>query len=189
MEPVSPTTQSTDQEIITRVMNGHREDYRVLFERYQALVYRLALMRLGDRERAQDVLQEVFLAAYVNLDRLREPKAFASWIARITKNVCYNLLRQKKVRSVSVDYLKECGIEFSDSSDSPSWNEERMEAIRRVIPRLAAKYRQVIELRYTENFTYERIAQFLGLPMSTVKARLFHARKRIIKMLQREGML
>lgn len=178
-----------DSDIVARVLAGEKEAYAVLFDRYRHLVYRLALVRLGDSELAGDILQETFMIAYQRLDRLRNPAAFGSWTARIAQNTCSNYLRRNKLKTVSSEYLGELidgqvSNEFDDDD-----NNMRMEAIKRLLPKLAARYREIIELRYTREFTYDKITQFLNLPMSTVRSRLYHGRKKLIRMLQREGLL
>lgn len=169
------------------VLDGNKEAYGFLIERYQHLAYRLALQKIGDLDMAEDAVQQSFITGYETLERLRNPASFASWIAGITKNVCKNLLRDRKNASVSLDYLADVGIEPGDSGNSSSYDREIISAVRNFIPRLPDKYREIIELRYNEGYSCEKIADFLNLSRSAVLSRLFYARKRLLKMLRKEG--
>jgi len=176
-----------DEEIVQRVLKGDTESFGILFERYHDLVYRLALMNLGDAEMAQDITQEAFLRAYNNLDRLRDIASFAAWIAGIARNLCRNIKRNKATQAVSLDYLAEEGIEPKDPGSPLPFQDERLAAVKKALPSLPNKYREILELRYTEEYSCKKIAQFLNLSMSTVKTRLFYARNLILKKLKKEG--
>ncbi len=184
-----PTDEFSDKEIVEKVLNGDKNSYAILFERYKGFVYRRALIMLGDCEMALDVVQESFLIGYKNLERLRNPSSFASWIAGIAKNVCRNRMRDKNLKTVSLDYLNEVGIELCDSGNSHSCSTEGITLIRETIPDLPEKYREILELRYTKGYSCKKIADFLNLSLSAVKSRLFYARKRILKKLKKEGLL
>jgi RNA polymerase sigma-70 factor (ECF subfamily) len=173
---------------VNEVLNGNKEAYAVLFERYENLVYRLALIQLGDAEQARDILQEAFLTAYKSLDRLKKPESFGPWLARLTKNICFNQMRKKRIKTASLEYLEEKGLQpAAVESNESEGLEEQIKAMRRVIRELPEVYREIIELRYSRELSYEKIGKFLNLSMSAVKSRLFNARKRIAKMLKVEG--
>ncbi|MBN1900708.1 sigma-70 family RNA polymerase sigma factor [Candidatus Sumerlaeota bacterium] len=117
-----------DEEIVQIVLEGDTESYGILFERYYALAFRLALMNLGEDEMAQDITQEAFLRAYKILDRLRDASSFAAWIVGIARNLCRNAGRSKASQVVTLDYLSEAGIEPPDPGNPlPFQNEQREE--------------------------------------------------------------
>ena len=177
----------SDREVVRQVLDGSKESYGILIERYQNLAYRLALRMLGDLDMSQDAVQEAFIIGYQNLERLENPGAFSSWIAGITKNTCRSILRDWKKHPVSLEYLAEIGIEPGDSGNPSSYDKELIEAVRRLLPTLPEKYREVVELRYTEGHSCQKIADFLSLSKSAVVSRLYYARKRLLKMLRKEG--
>jgi len=176
-----------DEEIVQKVLKGDKEAFGVLFDRYYHLVYRIALMKLGDCDMAQDAAQEAFLKGYNHLDRLREPSSFASWMAGITKNLCRNLRRNMGRKPVSLDYLAEVGIELPDPGHPVVFSPEQVSSLKRILPTLPEKYREILELRYTEQYSCKKIASFLSLSESAVKSRLFYSRKIILKKLKKEG--
>lgn len=189
MNTAQSANHISDEVAVERTLTGDRESYGILFERYQNLVYRVALIMLADCDAANDAVQDVFLIGYRNLERLTNPSSFAAWIAGIARNVCKNIKRNGRKQSVSLDYLAEIGVEPGTSGNANHHNEERMSAIKKLVPKLPDKYREIVELRYTEGFSCKKIADFLNLSMSAVKSRLFYARRLILKMLKKEGVL
>jgi RNA polymerase sigma-70 factor (ECF subfamily) len=178
-----------DEEIVQRALEGDKEAFGILFDRYYNLVYRLTLMKLGDKDMALDATQESFLKGYENLDRLREASSFASWMAGIARNLCRNILRNKGREPVSLDYLAEEGIEPPDSGHPPVFNPEQTDAVKKALLKIQVKYREALELRYAEEYSCGKIASFLNISLSAVKSRLFHARNLIKKHLKKEGLL
>lgn len=176
----------SDEEIVQRVLEGDRESFGILFDRYYFLVFRLALTKLGDSEMAQDAAQDAFLRGYNHLDRLRDASSFGAWMAGITRNLCRNLRRNMGRRPVSLEYLAEVGIEPPDPGRPFSLNTDQLAALKRILPSLPEKYREILELRYTEECSCKKIASFLDLSLSAVKSRLYHARKLILKRFQKE---
>jgi len=83
--------QISDREAVTQVLKGDKESYGILLERYKNLVYRVALNALGDCDQAEDVVQETFMRAYQNLERLHNPDIFGFWLSGIAKNICRNM--------------------------------------------------------------------------------------------------
>lgn len=180
------TEHLSDEECIARVLNGDTQAFGILFDRYRYLVHRLAYDMLKENDLAEDVIQDVFIAAYRNLDRLREPAAFSGWLSTIARNRCRNVLRSMKLKQHSLDSMKE---EYGYDPPAPEPEEDESEAhlalVMQTLPRLPAKYRQIVELRYIQNLTYQQIEEALGISMSAVKSRLFHARKKLIRLVEK----
>jgi len=180
----------SDKQVIERVLNGDKDSYGILVDRYAGLVYRLALNILADCDAAEDVTQETLMIAYENLQCLKNPSSFASWIAVITKNQCHKVRRKKGANTlVSLDYLVDIGIEPGDHGNSPSLDKEMAIALRRIVTKLPKKYREILDLRYAEGFSYKKLSDFLGITMSAVKSRLYHAKKELLKRLKKEEWL
>jgi len=181
--------QLSDKEVVEKVLSGDKESYGILLDRYQNLVYRIALINFHNLEIAEDIVQETFLIGYKSLDRLMNPSAFAQWIAAISKNVCNGYRRKAKQIPLSLDYLDEVKIEAVNSTSDSDSDKEMIHNIKKIVQKLPVKYREIIELRYTEGFSCKRLADFLNLSMSAVLSRLYYARKIILKMLKKEGVL
>jgi len=176
-----------DGDIVKAVLEGERESYGILIDRYRNLAYHVALHLLKDCDMADDAVQEAFIKGYENLDRLRIPSSFSSWLAGITRNVCRDMLRKRSKTPVSLDYLAEIGTLPGDSEPAMLYDRETIQTLRRLLPRLPEKYREILELRYSEDFSCRKIARFLNLSETAVFSRLFYARKKLLKWLKRES--
>jgi RNA polymerase sigma-70 factor (ECF subfamily) len=189
MDSAQSQCQSSDEKLVKNVLKGDKESYGVLIDRYKNLAFRQALSRVGDFDMAEDIVQDAFMRGFENLTRLQAPGRFASWIAGITTNLCREVQRKRRIRSVSLDYLMEIGIEPGDPGNTSDYDQELILAIRKFVPQLKEKYREIIELRYTREYSCEKIANYLGLSQSAVFSRLHYARKHLSKMLKKEGLI
>ena len=178
--------QISDRQAVEQVLKGDKESYGILLERYKNLVYRTALNALGDCDQAEDVVQETFMRAYQNLERLHNPDIFGFWLTGIAKNICRNMFRNKKHDLVSMDHLKEIAPS-GNPQENGSGRAAMLRALRRAILVLPEKYREILELRYMEGFSCEKIARFCNLSQSAVLVRLYRARKQVVTILKKEG--
>jgi len=178
----------TDKEVVEKVLYEDKQLYGILVNRYQNLVFRVALEKLKDHESASDALQETFFKAYRNLDRLNKPESFASWIYSITINVCRNMKRKNRKNTVSINDVDERSLEQKKEENVPPIDREKYTALKGIIEKLPQKHRQIIDLRYTEGFSCKKIANFLGISERSVVNRLYYARKLILKMFEKEGL-
>ena len=178
------SSEAPDEIIVRSVLADHRDDFAVLVERYQAVVYAMALGRLGNRSEAQDVAQETFLNAYRSLATLREAARFGPWLITIAANLCAQI-RRKRDREVVLS----AAAAASASCDAPDFaREELRQTLRRQVLRLPGDQREVVLLYYFERKTTVEIARLLGLTGYTVRKRLQRARKTLgERMLQSVG--
>lgn len=177
----------TDGELVACVLRGDISAFETIFRRYQGLVYRQAWALVSNHEQAEDLVQEVFTTAYQNLDRLRDPLAIGKWLCTITRNRGINMLRRKKIKTVSLDGLAESGYEPATPAAEEDTTAEQMAMVARLLPRLPLVYREIIHLRYSREFSYLQLAEYLGITMPAVKSRLFHARQALIELSRKEG--
>ncbi len=182
----TPDSRS-DGDLVRQALRGERDAFGELVKRYEPLCFAIALRRLGDPDRAAEAAQDAFISAWEHLERLRRPESFASWVAVITHNNCRSRLRQRPREVVSLDELAGQGIEPADDGHPPAFEPELIAALRRALPRLPEKYREPIELRYTEDWSCKRVADFLGLSLPAVITRLHRGRSLLLRMLRREG--
>jgi RNA polymerase sigma-70 factor, ECF subfamily len=179
----------TDRQLIEDTLLGNRQSYGLIVTRYKDTVYRYALGLLHDSSTAEDVTQTAFIKAYQNLSRLRNPDAFPSWIAVITRNCCMSLHRKNSNPTVSLDYLSEIGFEPATNRDDGGYDPELIAGIRELIPKLPPRFREILELFYYKDSSMKDIAAFLGISVSSACTRLHRARKCLLKVLEREGWL
>lgn len=183
---------SSDKEIIDRALSGDQRAYSDLVNKYRDLIFNLIYRMIGNREEAEDLVQEIFIKAFSALPTFNEQYAFSTWLYKIAVNHCIDTLRKKKLPTLPLDKPisfkdKELRREYPDLSPSPEGkliSKERTEIIQKAIHSLPEKYRSVILLRHTEEKSYEEISTILNIPIGTVKARLFRARELLKKKLK-----
>lgn len=153
-----------------------------IVQRFQDLAFGCAYAVLGDFHLAEDAAQEAFLSAWRNLDQLRKPEAFPGWFKRIVLTQCNRMTRGKRLDLVSLDAILETPAPDCD----PFLAYEQLERQIRVyaaIRALPEHERMVTALFYISDYSQNELAAFLEVPVTTVKKRLFDARKKL-----REGM-
>ncbi len=179
--------KNTDVELIQRVLDGDDTAFSALVRKYQKSVHALAWRKIGDFHIAEDITQETFLKAHQKLSTLKESQSFASWLYVIASNRCKAWLRQKRLRTQSLEHTCDAELEKATYSNYVIAENERasVEAQREVVKKLLAKLqesdRTVITLYYLGGMTYEEISKFLGVSVSAVKNRLYRARQHLKK--------
>ncbi|MFN2531970.1 MAG: RNA polymerase sigma factor [Pyrinomonadaceae bacterium] len=174
---------ATDSELVATAIAGAEGSFEELVRRYQrpisAYVYRL----IGDYEAALDLTQEIFIKVYSSLARYRVEFKFSTWIYKIAHNSAVDHLRRTATREQSLFKGPE-GDQFEVPIESgrltpeqESELKERRVEIEAVVRTLPANYRELIILRHSQDLTYEEIVEVTGLPLGTVKNRLFRARE------------
>jgi len=180
--------------LVARAKSGHEDAFGELYQRYQLKSYRTALRILRHQQDAEDVVQRAFQRAFVGLEAFREDSTFSTWLTRVVINEALMLLRQRRTREPlhegSVDASKdEGGVEIADDGPTPEeilCENERHATLRQAIAKLRKSLRVVVLHRDVEGLTSAETAQRLGLTVSAVKARTFHARRFLKRHLERK---
>ena len=185
----------TDRELVARAGAGDQEAFEQLVRDNQNRVYSLAVRLVGDREEAADLAQEAFLRAWQGLAAFQGDSSFATWIYRLTTNVCIDYLRRKKRRqevepAVSLDDEDSGWAEPADAGQDPQRKLEEAErgrALSRGLERLPEHQRQVLVMRELSGLSYQEIGAATGLDLGTVKSRIARARLALRKILLEDG--
>lgn len=156
-------------------MDGPMDAPRLL-EAYGDTLLRLCYLYLGDRDQAEDAVQETFLRALRAWPRFRGESSEETWLTRIAINVCKNELRSPwRRRRAPAEHLDTVAVEAPEEVD---------DTLVRAVGHLPPKYREVIVLYYYREWSAAQIAQRMGLPVSTVTVRLSRARKMLYERLE-----
>jgi RNA polymerase sigma factor (sigma-70 family) len=185
-------SQNEDLELLDRISNGEQLAYKKLQEKYHKIISSLIRKMIQDEDDIDDLTQEAFIKAFSNLEKFDKSFNFSSWLFRIASNHCIDFLRKKRFQTVSIDQSvsndeDEQYIEIKDDSYQPEisfLNQERINALNEAIDSLPENYRVIIKLRHEEDMDYQDIANELDLPLGTVKAHLFRARKSLLQILK-----
>jgi len=183
----------SDTELVRRFKDGDRDAYSEIVRRYQDRVFTLCMRWLHDRQVAEEVAQDVFLALYRSLERFRGDAQLSTWIYRVVINHCKNrrLYRQRRKidRHEPLEGTRDDdGPKRQIAADQPGTDASihRSDAerlIHEALERLDDEQRRIIVLRDIEDLSYEEISEILDLPRGTVKSRLHRARGQLATML------
>ena len=197
MEHSATTTWAaitTDTDLVARAAAGEGICFDQLVERYHRQIANFVFRMVGNYETALDLTQEVFIKVYSSLGRYNPEFKFSTWIYKIASNTAIDYLRKQSV-AVSPLYMvsgddEEFELPIPAKGPSPERALERTERsaqIEEAISKLPPRYRELIVLRHVSEFSYDEIAEVTGLPLGTVKNRIFRAREAMRKHLIRMG--
>lgn len=182
--------QQEDEEIVRLIQSGKIELFDILIERYEAKIRRYSRKFLSDHEDINDVIQDIFIKTYKNIQSFDVKRKFSSWLYRIAHNELINALRKKKKNHLPLFDLDIFLPHYSQSKNS--FNEkidqqQMREIIDKCVDKLEPKYREPIILYYFENLSYQEIADVLQIPISTVGIRIKRAKEKMKKMVEKLG--
>ncbi len=186
--PCERLIASNEANLVVSSQKGDLEAFNQLVLCYQDKIYTLAMRILGDPDSAEDITQNTFLTAYLNLPRFRNG-SFRSWLYRIATNACYDVHRRYKRYPVMSIESKELAEErflplndFSSSNTLPEMEVERHEleqVVQKALSRLDMDQRSAVVLVDIQDVDYQEAAHILGIPIGTVKSRLARARQKL----------
>ena len=169
-----------DRELVRRVLAGQTDDFRVLVDRHQQSIFRFASGLLGNREEAEDVTQEAFLAAFANLSGYDSSRAaFSTWLFTIARNRCINLLKQS--RPIALNEPDSIG---DVTSADPIVSQELSQQLDRALAALPVEQRSAFVLAEIEELPYAEIARIERTSLGTVKSRIHRAKQRLQSLLE-----
>jgi RNA polymerase sigma-70 factor, ECF subfamily len=179
--------EDTDHQLVKECVRGNRRAFDQLVEKYYKRIYNLAYRFVNDPEEANDLAQEIFTAAYQNIKRFRGDAKFSTWLFQIASNRGKNRFKYLKRRGLLGNRASGEGDEDREQSDNSipdnSGNPEDLLAsaqiqklVQDAIDGLDPDHKEIVILRDIEGFSYDEIAQMLGLPEGTTKSRLHRAR-------------
>ncbi len=179
----SGNTLASESELVKQAVQGSREAYGQLVERYSGVVTKTLYYLVGDRDEADDLAQEAFIRAYRGLSTFKGTASFRTWLYRIVHNVgashfAYRRAKKRDARLTSIDRL-ECADVSAAADCGPEdrlMSGELKEAIEEAIQALPADMREFVVLRDIEDRPYEEISEIVGAPLGTVKSRIHRAR-------------
>ncbi|MDT4896264.1 MAG: hypothetical protein QOH25_1341 [Acidobacteriota bacterium] len=172
-----------DCDLVTRAVMGREDGFEELVRRYQRPIAAYVYRMVGDYEAALDLTQEVFIKVYNSLRRYRSEFKFSTWIYKIAHNSAVDHLRRSCNRDQALTSEfdgEQYDLPLESRRLSPEQESERAERraeIEQVVRGLPGAYRELVLLRHSHDMSYDEIAEVTGLPLGTVKNRLFRARE------------
>lgn len=183
-----------DLKLVEAAKNGSQAAYGELMERYRESIYFMMFKMVKNSDDADDLTIEAFGKAFARLEQYSPNFAFSTWLFKIASNNCIDNIRKKRIKVTSMDtgYTTDSGetIYFDAKSSTHDPEEaiihtQKVKMMRQLVTKLKPRYRELVELRYFEELSYEEIAETLNLPLGTVKAQLFRARDFLANMIEK----
>ena len=165
-----------DAALVRRSRAGDTEAFTQLVGRYENAAYAIALNRVRNAEDAKDIVQDAFVAAYCKLVQLRAPERFGSWLRAIVQTRSLEWIRRQRTIPISAYTMGAIEGNVARMSASQYASDQRSADLWDTVDALPEKYREVVLMYYLNDFSYSEIAEFMGLPVSTVKGRLQQSR-------------
>src|SRR5215204_7828186 len=184
--PLDPTRQTSDPDLIRRIAIGDKLALQLLYIRHNVRLFRFALRFVQNPAVAEDVVQEVFLDVWHKAGEFRGGSEVTTWLLAIVRNKALTALRHR-----SADQLDEgAAAGIADSADTAEMVTGRKQAraiVRRCLAQLSPAHREIVDLVYYHERSIGDVATIVGIPVNTVKTRMFYARKRLAELLSSQG--
>jgi RNA polymerase sigma-70 factor (ECF subfamily) len=185
-----------DQVLIKKILKGDKNAFEELMRRYNRRIFNFVLRMVRNEETATELSQDFFIKIYMVLDKYNFEYKFSTWAYRICHNMVIDHIRKNQVTVDSLDddsvspramlesenYIKEDG--FKSMADG-----ETQYHLWKMVEQIPVKYRELILLRYIQELKYEEIADITGLPVGTVKNRIFKAKEILKQEMENNGLL
>ena len=188
MDKVEETIENTDEALAERVKKGDKEAFGEIVKRYEDKLIRYARKFMSDRQDINDLIQEVFIKAYVNILSFDSSRKFSPWIYRIAHNEFVNAIKKKitqKIFSVDFDVFFP-HLESHEKADKQTEDFLNEQILDKYLNTLDQKHREPLVLYFYEEMDYKEIADILQIPTSTVGVRISRAKEKLKDLLGKE---
>ncbi|PZA11358.1 RNA polymerase subunit sigma [Rhodopseudomonas palustris] len=177
---------TSDETLLANIADGDRTAMHTLYARHNVRVYRFILRMVRDAATAEDLVSQVFLDVWRTARQFEGRAQVSTWLLSIARFKALTALRQRQHEDIDQDDV----LEIADDSDSPETALDRSrtsDILRACIDKLSPAHRQIINLVYYHEMSVEEVGRIVGIPQSTVKTRMFYARKQLAELLKRHG--
>jgi len=195
MEPLQSTTEKSKRDYLLlreALDHGNQQAYAELLRLYRNPIYFMLLKMMNNPNDAEDLTMEAFGKAFKNLDQYSPEFAFSTWLFKIAANNCIDFMRKKNTLPNCVDQdlfnlefnLNDVNGGMPDTPEERIIEKQKIIMLRNAVDQLRPKYKQLIDLRYFKELSYEEISQELGISMNNVKIQLFRAKEMLAGIMQ-----
>jgi RNA polymerase sigma-70 factor (ECF subfamily) len=174
---------AADLALVEEARKGNEKAFAGLMNRYRDSIFFMLLKMVNNQSDAEDLTIEAFGKAFRNLDSYTPKFAFSTWLFRIATNNCVDFIRKKQMSPLAFDGTQDNidNVTINIQSDLPDpeeslINHQKIAALKDIINQLKPRYRELIQLRYYKEYSYEEISAEMKIPIGTVKAELYRAK-------------
>jgi RNA polymerase sigma-70 factor (ECF subfamily) len=178
--------QRLDELLLQSIAAGDKTAMRVLYQRHNVRVYRFILRLVENEALAEDVVNDVFLAAWRGAGRFQGKSQVGTWLLAIARHKAISALRHRSEPQLD-DHMAEAAVDPLDDPETQADNKDRCEIVQKCLKRLSPRHREILDLVYYHEKSVREVAQIVRIPEGTVKTRMFHARKHMSRLLAAAG--
>jgi RNA polymerase sigma-70 factor (ECF subfamily) len=183
----SESSDASDAALLKAVGNGNKQAMQTLYMRHHVGIYRFVLRLSKNHSLAEDVVSDVFLDVWRQAGSFKGNSQVSTWLLAITRNKALSALRRRVDEALDDDMAAMIG----DPADDPETvldRKDRGAIVRECLAHLSSDHREVLDLVYYHGKSVDEIADIIGIPVGTVKTRMFYARDRLRKQLELAGL-
>jgi RNA polymerase sigma-70 factor (ECF subfamily) len=177
---------TSDEMLLESIANGVRNAMHILYSRHNLRVYRFVLRIVRDATTAEDLTSQVFLDVWRTAKQFERRSQVSTWLLSIARFKALTALRQRRHEDVDQEDV----LEIPDQADTPETSLARSRTrmiLRACVAKLSPAHREIINLVYYHEKSVEEVGTIIGIPQSTVKTRMFYARKQLADLLRGAG--
>ena len=176
----------SDELLLESIADGNRTSMHILYARHNVRVYRFILRIVRDATVAEDLVSQVFLDVWRTATQFEGRSQVSTWLLSIARFKALTSLRQRRFEDIDQEDVRE----IPDEADTPEASLARTttsEILRACVAKLSPAHREIINLVYYHEKSVEEVGEIIGIPQSTVKTRMFYARKQLADLLKGAG--
>jgi RNA polymerase sigma-70 factor (ECF subfamily) len=184
---IATVQATTDEMLLDKIAGGDRTAMHTLYARHNVRVYRFILRVVRDSTMAEDIVSQVFLDVWRTAGQFEGRAQVSTWLLSIARFKALTALRQRRHEDIDQAEV----LEIADEGDTPETSLDRSNTsaiLRACVAKLSAAHREIINLVYYHEKSVEEVGQIIGIPQSTVKTRMFYARKQLAGLLKVAGL-
>jgi RNA polymerase sigma-70 factor (ECF subfamily) len=185
-QSIAAAQATSDEMLLERIAAGNRSAMHVLYCRHNVRVYRFILRIVRDATTAEDLVSHVFLDVWRTAGQFQGRSQVSTWLLSIARFKALTAMRQRRFEDIDQEDVRQ----IADESDTPETSLDRSDTsaiLRACVARLSPAHREIITLVYYHEKSVEEVGQIIGIPQSTVKTRMFYARKQLADLLKGAG--
>ena len=176
---------SSDEILVQQIAAGSKPAMQALFVRHRTYVYRWLLRLVSNETLAEDLLSEVFLDVWRQAGRFQYRSSVSTWFMSIAHHKALSACRRRTEGADLAEKIEATVADPANDLEVALQEKDRGELVRRALMRLSPEHREIIDLVYYHEKSVDEVAQILDVPSSTVKTRMFYARKKLAELVQR----
>jgi RNA polymerase sigma-70 factor, ECF subfamily len=179
------TSDTSDAVLIRSIAAGDKHAMQILFTRHNVRVFRYLARFVGDKSAAEDLVSEVFLDVWRQAGRFQGRSQVTTWLLAIARNKALSALQRRSTEELDEEAV--AAVEDTDNPEVTIHTRQTSAILLNCLTQLSPPHREVIDLVYYHEKSTDEVAEITGVPLNTIKTRMFYARKRIAELMAAQG--